>query len=65
MARLGLALNKVKTSIRRAREERFDFLGHFFGLPREALAKVIFVILSEAKDLDSSVAYGSLRMTDM
>ncbi len=31
----------------------------------EALAKVIFVILSEAKDLDSSVAYGSLRMTDM
>jgi len=31
----------------------------------EALAKVIFVILSAAKDLDSSVAYGSLRMTDM
>ena len=34
-------------------------------LSYEALAKVIFVILSEAKDLDSSVAYGSLRMTDM
>jgi len=33
--------------------------------PGETLAKVIFVILSEAKDLDSSVAYGSLRMTDM
>jgi len=31
----------------------------------EALAKVIFVILSKAKDLDSSVACGSLRMTDM
>jgi len=31
----------------------------------EALAKVIFVILSAAKDLDSSVACGSLRMTDM
>jgi len=34
-------------------------------LSHEALAKVIFVILSEAKDLDSSVACGSLRMTDM
>ncbi len=31
---------------------------------KEPLAKVIFVILSEAKDLDSSVACGSLRMTD-
>jgi len=32
-------------------------------LSTEALAKVIFVILSAAKDLDSSVACGSLRMT--
>ncbi|MFW6126961.1 MAG: hypothetical protein ACOC6K_01980, partial [Thermodesulfobacteriota bacterium] len=36
-----------------------------YWLLREALAKVIFVIQSEAKDLDSSVACGSLRMTDM
>jgi len=35
------------------------------GISIEALAKVIFVILSAAKDLDSSVACGSLRMTDM
>lgn len=27
----GLALNEAKTSIRRAREERFDFLGYTFG----------------------------------
>jgi RNA-directed DNA polymerase len=31
MTRLGLALNEAKTSIRKAREERFDFLGYTFG----------------------------------
>jgi RNA-directed DNA polymerase len=31
MTRLGLALNKAKTSIRNARQERFDFLGYTFG----------------------------------
>ena len=31
MTRLGLALNEVKTSIRNARQERFDFLGYTFG----------------------------------
>jgi RNA-directed DNA polymerase len=31
MTRLGLALNEAKTSIRRAREEQFDFLGYTFG----------------------------------
>jgi RNA-directed DNA polymerase len=31
MARLGLALNEAKTSIRDARRERFDFLGYTFG----------------------------------
>jgi hypothetical protein len=31
MTRPGLALNEAKTSIRRAREERFDFLGYTFG----------------------------------
>jgi hypothetical protein len=34
-------------------------------LSPEALAKVVFVILSAAKDLDSSVAGGSLRTTDI
>jgi RNA-directed DNA polymerase len=34
MTRLGLALNEAKTSIRRARQERFDFLGYTFGLHR-------------------------------
>jgi RNA-directed DNA polymerase len=29
--RLGLALNEKKTSIRNARQERFDFLGYTFG----------------------------------
>jgi RNA-directed DNA polymerase len=31
MIRLGLALNEAKTSIRNARQERFDFLGYTFG----------------------------------
>ena len=31
MTRLGLALNEVKTSVRNARQERFDFLGYTFG----------------------------------
>jgi RNA-directed DNA polymerase len=31
LARLGLTLNEAKTSIRNARQERFDFLGYTFG----------------------------------
>jgi len=31
MNRLGLTLNETKTSIRNARQERFDFLGYAFG----------------------------------
>ena len=29
--RLGLTLNEAKTSIKEARQERFDFLGYTFG----------------------------------
>jgi len=31
MTRIGLTLNEAKTSIREARQERFDFLGYTFG----------------------------------
>jgi RNA-directed DNA polymerase len=31
MTRIGLTLNEVKTSIKQARKERFDFLGYSFG----------------------------------
>src|SRR5471032_1366784 len=31
MARLGLTLNEAKTSLKNARQERFDFLGYSFG----------------------------------
>jgi RNA-directed DNA polymerase len=31
MDRLGLTLNEAKTSVRNARQERFDFLGYSFG----------------------------------
>jgi RNA-directed DNA polymerase len=31
MTRLGLALNEAKTSVRNARQERFEFLGYAFG----------------------------------
>ena len=31
LPRLGLTLNEAKTSIRNARQERFDFLGYTFG----------------------------------
>ena len=34
MARLGLTLNEAKTSLRNARQERFDFLGYSFGSHR-------------------------------
>ncbi len=31
MTRIGFTLNEAKTSIRQARQERFDFLGYTFG----------------------------------
>ena len=31
MAKLGLTINEAKTSLRNARQERFDFLGYSFG----------------------------------
>jgi RNA-directed DNA polymerase len=31
MTRLGLAVNEAKTTVRNARQERFDFLGYSFG----------------------------------
>jgi RNA-directed DNA polymerase len=31
MARLGLCINEAKTSLKEARQERFDFLGYSFG----------------------------------
>jgi RNA-directed DNA polymerase len=31
MTRIGLTLNEAKTSIKQARQERFDFLGYTFG----------------------------------
>jgi len=31
MTRLGLTLNEIKTSLKNARQERFDFLGYSFG----------------------------------
>jgi RNA-directed DNA polymerase len=34
MRRLGLALNEAKTSLKKAREEHFDFLGYTFGPQR-------------------------------
>jgi hypothetical protein len=39
MTKLGLTLNEAKTSLRNARQERFDFLGYSFGPPpRSTLA---------------------------
>ena len=32
MAKLGLTINEAKTSLKKARKERFDFLGYSFGL---------------------------------
>jgi RNA-directed DNA polymerase len=34
MTRLGLTINEAKTSLRNARQERFDFLGYSFGAHR-------------------------------
>ena len=35
MTQLGLALNEAKTSVRNARQERFDFLGYTYGSHRD------------------------------
>jgi len=40
MTRIGLMLNEAKTSIKRGRTERFDFLGYTFG-PHGRLRKPI------------------------
>ena len=37
MTRLGLSLNEAKTSVRNARDERFDFLGYTFGPHRSTM----------------------------
>ncbi len=34
MSELGLTINEAKTSLRNARQERFDFLGYSFGAHR-------------------------------
>src|SRR5258708_19293318 len=34
MTKLGLTINEAKTSLRNARQERFDFLGYSFGAHR-------------------------------
>jgi RNA-directed DNA polymerase len=31
MTKLGLTINEAKTSLRNARQRRFDFLGYSFG----------------------------------
>jgi RNA-directed DNA polymerase len=36
MTRLGLTINEAKTSLKDARQERFDFLGYTFGPHRLA-----------------------------
>ena len=34
MTRLGLTVNEAKTSLKNARQERFDFLGYSLGTKR-------------------------------
>ena len=34
MTKLGLTINEAKTSLRNARQERFDFVGYSFGAHR-------------------------------
>src|SRR6188472_1382732 len=34
MTKLGLTISEAKTSLRNARQERFDFLGYSFGVHR-------------------------------
>jgi RNA-directed DNA polymerase len=49
MTRLGLSLNEVKTSIRDARKERFDFLGYSFGPHRFKKNGVVYLSASPSK----------------
>ena len=41
MTRLGLTLNEVKTTLKDARQERFDFLGYAFGPHYGVVSRVV------------------------
>ncbi len=51
MTRLGLAINEVKTSLKNARQERFDFLGYSFG-PHRYKANGLWYLCQTALEWD-------------
>jgi RNA-directed DNA polymerase len=62
MTRIGLTLNEAKTTIKRARTERFDFLGYTFGPHR--FRKTGHVYLGESPST-KSVARLRLKVGDL
>jgi RNA-directed DNA polymerase len=49
MTRLGLSINEAKTSVRDARQERFDFLGYSFGPHRFKKNGAMYLSASPSK----------------
>ena len=49
MTRIGLTLNETKTSIKDARQEQFDFLGHTFGPWRHRKSGAVYLGVSPSK----------------
>jgi RNA-directed DNA polymerase len=49
MTRIGLTLNETKTSIKKARTERFDFLGYTFGPHRNRKSGRVYLGASPSK----------------
>jgi RNA-directed DNA polymerase len=45
MTRLGLTVNEAKTSLKNARQERFDFLGYSFGPPPPTMKAFLSVVV--------------------
>jgi RNA-directed DNA polymerase len=49
MTRLGLTVNEAKTSLKNARQERFDFLGYSFGPHRHKANGLWYLSASPSK----------------
>ena len=62
MTRIGLTLNETKTSIKKARTERFDFLGYTFGPHRNRKNGRVYLGASPSK---KSVSRLRLKVGDL
>ena len=62
MTRLGLTINEAKTSLRDARQERFDFLGYSFGAHRYRKANGHWYLGREPVQEERAPAQGEAQL---